>query len=137
MTPSQEITEICLFPLFEYLGTNFSKGSPVNSLDCTVGFENAGWLAGNTGNIFGALIQTSEQNAAQPNITSNATFSKVIGSVPDETVDTGRVANPFLGLSPSTFPSSSDTNLHLVDGGLGVRQFSLSFVQKATNAIYQ
>lgn len=114
--------ELCLLSFFEYLGTNFSKGSPVNPLTCTVGFENAGWLAGNTGNIFGALEQTAEQDAAQPNITSNATFSRIIGSIPDQIVDTGRVANPFLGLSPSTFPSSSDTNLHLVDGGLGVRQ---------------
>lgn len=30
-----------------------------------------------------------------------------------------QVANPFLGLSPTTYPATADVNLHLVDAGLG------------------
>ncbi|KAL8292316.1 hypothetical protein RQP46_001782 [Phenoliferia psychrophenolica] len=108
-----------LFVPIEYLGTKFESGKPSTPI-CMKGFDNAGFLMGCSGNIFGAPIQLAEGAINVSAISNSVEINKALGQVPDEKLDNGRVVNPFLGLSAATgFPATSDAELALLDGGLG------------------
>lgn len=122
----------------QYLGTNLTNGKPVNPLLCVEGFENAAWLMGCSGNIFGATAQIGESAVTQLDLSNNTALNSLLGQVPDNEVTTGRVANPFFGLDSATYPSSEEKDLYLVDGGLAgenVPFFPLIQPQRALDVI--
>ncbi|KAL8278897.1 hypothetical protein RQP46_008768 [Phenoliferia psychrophenolica] len=122
-----------LFVPIDFLGTKFENGVPSNSSTCVTGFENAAFLMGCSGNIFGAPVQIGANAANMSAITGNKTIMAAIGAVPDEKLDNGRVINPFLGLAASTgYPASADPELALLDGGNGGENIPLfPFMQKS------
>ncbi|KAK4703987.1 lysophospholipase, partial [Phenoliferia sp. Uapishka_3] len=131
-----------LYVPIEYLGTKFAAGTPANNKTCVTGFENAGFIMGCSGNVFGtALSETKPQlpltrrSTGDPvqlaesdaflNTTAlkiNGPINKALSNVPDQYLDNGRIINPFYGLAAETgFPPSDDAELAMTDGGLGVR----------------
>ncbi|KAL8279776.1 hypothetical protein RQP46_007871 [Phenoliferia psychrophenolica] len=136
-----------LFVPIEYLGTTFSNGqvssakqvSTVGSVQtlsspvCMTGFENAAFLMGCSGNIFGAPVQIGVNAANVSAISDSKEIMTALGAVPDEKLDNGRVVNPFLGLGASTgFPAANDAELALLDGGNGGENIPIfPFMQKS------
>ncbi|KAL8286878.1 hypothetical protein RQP46_003884 [Phenoliferia psychrophenolica] len=97
----------------EFLGTNFTNGSPANASTCVTGFQNAGFLMGCSGNFLGVPVQIFIQQAIQ----GSPEIMAVLDESPDRLVLDGRVVNPFRGLASDGFPATNNTELFLLDGG--------------------
>lgn len=99
----------------EYLGT------AANDTECTVGFDNLGFVLGTGSNLFGnsACVESNPFDEMQNVLEKLIDFLHDV----DEKLDFGRIPNPFKG-----FDGSGDEakevfyvdELYLVDGGIGL-----------------
>jgi len=117
------------FTNVKYLGSTLINGKPLVPGFCTLGFDNLGWVAGTTGDIFPSLctsLTTSGSNAVS---TANSSSNSLAGLIPIleqaitplETVIIpdlfSQLPNPFYKSSGSPTVSSS-AKLSIGDGGL-------------------
>jgi hypothetical protein len=107
--------DLSAFVDISYLGTNLVGGAPVTGQQCTVGFENAGFVLGTTSNIFGSAEALGA--AAMVPFLTNPAVGAVLANTPDNAVDTARYPSPFQGLNAGAYIESAQTELDLIDGG--------------------
>ena len=55
--------------------------------------------------------------AAGNGLSDNVAITGILGVVPDASIIAAVIPSPFQGLSPTTFPAGSESELNLVDGG--------------------
>ncbi|KAH9822303.1 lysophospholipase catalytic domain-containing protein [Melampsora americana] len=100
------------------LGTKLSAGLPQDKSKCCAGFDNAGFIMGMSSNIFTAYKYLLDS------------YFKLRRNLPIGTPEilTALVPNPFLGLGTGDYLEKGDEELHLIDGGLGLAQPSITEV---------
>ncbi|KAL8292573.1 hypothetical protein RQP46_001185 [Phenoliferia psychrophenolica] len=109
-----------LYAPIEYLGTPFHGGTPISNNDCMERFENAGFLMGCSGNVFGDIASEAEGTLNVTAIATDFFINEALSLVPDEYLDNGRIVNPFLGMAKDTgYPATADSELEMTDDGLG------------------
>jgi lysophospholipase len=110
------------FVVSEYLGTAFSDGKP--SGDCIVHYDQLGYVLGTSSNVFAAAC-----SALPANKTGAATATALVENLAELTAPgaPGVPEQAIFGLFPNPFEKlptsplvSSQTQLELVDGGVGV-----------------
>lgn len=107
------------FAPLQYVGTNFSSGSPRNNADCVTGFDNVGFVMGTSSTLFNEALTTING--------SNTTglFSKalqdgieaVLANVGKADDDIADYPNPFYNYHTDSNPYAVSKQLTLVDGG--------------------
>ncbi|MBW0470099.1 hypothetical protein O181_009814 [Austropuccinia psidii MF-1] len=91
------------------LGTRMYLGKPKNIKECTMDFDNAGFMMGISSNLFPAY-----KKILQSYLNWAISFGKYIPKSM-----TGIIPNPFLGLGSSEYHEKDAQELNLVDGGFG------------------
>ncbi|KAH9476207.1 Lysophospholipase 3 [Psilocybe cubensis] len=101
------------------LGSTPAFGTGPNKVDaqCFEGVDQAAYVAGISSSVFNYLNGTTNllpytQEGALINVI-NATFPSPVSV----RLDSAALPNPFKGVNPRTYPSSSESYLSLVDGG--------------------
>lgn len=94
------------------MGTAMTGGKPAAGSQCTVGFDNAGFVFGASSDIFGELGNTVVSDIVGNNPAVNA----LLGLIPDQYVDDALVPNSFQGLAAG-YAANAQSQLFLADGG--------------------
>lgn len=105
------------FVPLQYIGTNFSGGSPKTD-KCVTGFDNVGFVMGTSSTIFNAAIAGISPVVTQgwPKILQSA-ISGVLDAVGATNVDIADYPNPFYNYRSGSNRIAGDAELTLVDGG--------------------
>ena len=105
------------FAPLQYVGTNFTDGSPrIN--ECVTGFDNVGFIMGTSSSLFNTLITGVDGN-------TSSTWSKilqgaitgVLTAIGERDNDIADYPNPFYHYHDDSNPVTEDVQLTLVDGG--------------------
>ncbi|KAH9477310.1 Lysophospholipase 3 [Psilocybe cubensis] len=101
------------------LGSTPASGTGRNKVDaqCFVGVDQAAYIAGISSNVFNGLNTTTN---LLPFTQEGALISAINATFPSPVsvrLDSAALPNPFKGVNPRTYPSSSQSFLSLVDGG--------------------
>ena len=114
---SEDPTVFGFVPL-EYVGTNFTSGSPSTD-QCVTGFDNVGLVMGTSSSLFNSLM-TTVNRANTTGLFSNAlqeALAHVLTDVGSSGDDIADWPNPFYGYNNDTNPNAQSIQLTLVDGG--------------------
>lgn len=105
------------FAPLQYVGTNFSNGSPRTD-DCVTGFDNVGFVMGTSSSLFNTLITGVQGNTSSSwaKVLQGA-ISGVLTAIGEHDNDIADYPNPFYGYHGDSNPVTSDVQLTLVDGG--------------------
>ncbi|SMY19915.1 unnamed protein product [Zymoseptoria tritici ST99CH_1A5] len=107
------------FAPLQYVGTNFTDGSPRNNDECVVGYDNLGFVFGTSSSLFNAALTTlsgQNGNGAFSSLVVDA-LKGVLEKISSSEEDIADWVNPFFGYNNKTYKGSSDMMLTLVDGG--------------------
>ena len=100
----------------KYLGTNFTAGTIPSGDQCTIGFDNGGFVMGTSSTLFNQIILNLNQ-ASLSNTVKNI-LNDLLGTLGAKNEDIADYSpNPFYRYHPESNPSALATTLHLVDGG--------------------
>jgi lysophospholipase len=105
------------FAPLQYVGTNFTDGSPRTD-ECVTGFDNVGFVMGTSSSLFNTLITGVDGN-------TSSTWSKilqgaitgVLTALGEHDNDIADYPNPFYHYHDDSNPVTEDIQLTLVDGG--------------------
>ncbi|KAA8901927.1 lysophospholipase [Sphaerosporella brunnea] len=112
------------FTPLEYLGTNMTKGVPVEGDVCIRGFDNAGYVMGTSSSLFNQILLNLNSSGLQG--VSLELAQSVLTGLSTADYDIADYApNPFFGINPNSNPSSNTRNLTLVDGGEDLQNIPL------------
>ena len=105
------------FAPLEYVGTNFSDGSPRTD-QCVTGFDNVGFVMGTSSSLFNTLITGVQGNTSSgwDQILQSA-IQGVLTTIGEADNDIADYPNPFYNYHDEDNPVTSDIQLTLVDGG--------------------
>ncbi|GAB7337215.1 hypothetical protein MBLNU457_g2592t1 [Dothideomycetes sp. NU457] len=120
---------VSAFTNVKYLGSTLVNGKPLVPGFCTLGFDNLGWVAGTTGDIFPSLCSSLTTSGSSTLSTANSTGNDLTALVPilEEAIAPltpllipelfSQLPNPFY--KSSTSPTIAKmTQLAIGDGGL-------------------
>lgn len=110
-------TGISAFVQTKYLGSKLSNGVPVTEDTCVIHYDNLGYVFGTSSDIFAGVCELVPANMSSPDLAEQ--LEAMVASAHDPVRDDlyAVYPNPFANLSGSP-EVSSQTDLHLVDGGL-------------------
>ena len=109
------------FVATQYLGTNFTNGSPRTG-ECVTGFDNVGFVMGTSSSLFNTLL-TGISSASSSNLFSAAlqqAIQAILAAIGNADVDIADYPNPFYRYNNNNNnanPVTEDVQLTLVDGG--------------------
>ncbi|KAL7270413.1 Lysophospholipase 1 [Rhizina undulata] len=105
------------FTNLEYIGSAVTDGIPQTSGVCVRGFDNAGFILGTSSNVFSGALSDIEADISSTVLDDLLTAA--LSKVSTEHEDVANYnPNPFYGVSTTSSPFASATDLTLVDGGL-------------------
>lgn len=107
------------FAPLQYLGTNFSAGSPIDNDKCVTGFDSASFIMGTSSSLFNQgllLLNNSESSGAFQDALQSVLLStlEAVGKADNDIAD---YPNPFYHYHNDTNPNAESRQLTLVDGG--------------------
>jgi len=104
------------FVPMKYLGSNFTAGKIPSKDQCTIGFDNAGYIMGTSSSLFNRLMLQVDSSSLPSAV--KIVFNLLIHAIGFNSEDIADYSpNPFYKYHPSSNPSAQATTLHLVDGG--------------------
>jgi lysophospholipase len=104
------------FVPMQYLGTNFTNGSVVANDQCTIGFDNAGFVMGTSSSLFNQFLLQINSTSI-PDTLKNI-INKLLVDLGQDNDDIAEYSpNPFYKYNPNTNAGADNTSLTLVDGG--------------------
>ncbi len=113
----------------QYLGTNFTNGEIPDRGECTIGFDNAGFVMGTSSSLFNQFIlQINDANGPAKDVPSvlKDAVSKVLDKLGSANNDIAEYTpNPFFGYHNSTSRNAQSETLTLVDGGEDLQNIPL------------
>lgn len=114
------------FAPLQYVGTNFSAGSPRTN-QCVTGFDNVGFVMGTSSSLFNAVLTTvngTDTTGLFSSALQNA-LTGVLNAIGQADNDIADYPNPFYGWRNDTNRYSQDVQLTLVDGGEDLQNIPL------------
>jgi lysophospholipase len=116
------------FAPLEYVGTNFSAGSP-RSDQCVTGFDNCGFVMGTSSSLFNQILTTiNSTNSSGQGLVSTAVqdaLEAILANIGEDEDDIADYPNPFYQYHNSTNPYAVSEQLTLVDGGEDLQNIPL------------
>lgn len=107
------------FAPLQYVGTNFTAGSPRSTDSCVTGYDNVGFVFGTSSSLFNAILTTvngTNTTGLLSTALQNA-IEGILGAIGQDNNDIADWVNPFFGYENSTNINSGVETLTLVDGG--------------------
>ncbi|EME48389.1 hypothetical protein DOTSEDRAFT_141428 [Dothistroma septosporum NZE10] len=107
------------FAPLQYVGTNFTNGSPRNDERCVVGFDSVSYVMGTSSSLFNEIL-TTVNGANTTGLLSSAlqsALSAVLAPLGADNEDIADWVNPFVGYNNGSNLNSDVETLTLVDGG--------------------
>jgi lysophospholipase len=101
----------------KYVGTNFTDGTPRDTSECVVGFDNVGFVFGTSSSLFNAALATFNNTDSEIPSALRSVITNLLTAIGQEEVDIADWVNPFLGFNNQSNPNAADPTLTLVDGG--------------------
>jgi lysophospholipase len=109
------------FAPLQYLGTNFSAGSPLDDTKCVTGFDSAGFIMGTSSSLFNQgllLLNSTDAGSSGPfKDALQSTLLSVLSKLGKDENDIADYPNPFYKYNKDTNPNAASEQLTLVDGG--------------------
>lgn len=106
------------FAPLQYIGTNFSAGSPRDTDRCVVGFDNVGYVFGSSSSLFNSILTTvNGTNTTGWTHALQSVLEDVLKRIGKDEEDIASWPNPFIGYNNQTDFNDNEPDLHLVDGG--------------------
>jgi len=116
------------FVPLQYLGTNFSAGSPIDNDKCVTGFDSANFIMGTSSSLFnqGLLMLDNAESSGPFQDALQSTLQSVLGSIGKDQNDIADYPNPFYHYHNDTNPNAKSRQLTLVDGGEDLQNIPLN-----------
>lgn len=115
-----EDPNVSAFAPLQYIGTDYTSGSPTSDNACVTGFDNVGFVMGTSSSLFNSAL-TTVNSAKTTGLFSSAlqsAISAVLSSIGQDNNDISVWPNPFYHFSPNNANQNADSHtLSLVDGG--------------------
>lgn len=107
------------FVPLQYIGTNFTGGTPVSNNSCVQGFDNVGFVMGTSSSLFNAILTTVNGTQTTGLFTSalQSGIENILTNVGQANYDIADYPNPFYNFNGGTNQYASSQQLTLVDGG--------------------
>lgn len=107
------------FAPLQYLGTNYSAGSPIDKTKCVTGFDSASFVMGTSSSLFnqGLLLLNSSESSGAFQDALQSVLQSVLQSIGEDENDIADYPNPFYHYHNDTNPNAESRQLTLVDGG--------------------
>ncbi|KAL7274818.1 Lysophospholipase 1 [Rhizina undulata] len=104
------------FTNLEYIGSAVTDGVPNVSGECVRGFDNAGFILSTSSNIFSEFFADIEAEISSTPL--DDLLTEALSNVSATHVDVANYnPNPFYGVSKTSNPFASATDITMVDGG--------------------
>lgn len=107
------------FAPLQYVGTNFSAGSPIDSDRCVTGFDSASFVMGTSSSLFnqGLLLVNNSETSGAFQDALQSVLESALSAVGEADNDIADWVNPFYHYNNDTNPNAESRQLTLVDGG--------------------
>lgn len=108
------------FAPLEYVGTNFTGGSPRSNSECVTGFDNVGFVFGTSSSLFNSIVTTVDSTdntgGAFSGIVLKA-LQSIVSDIGEDNDDIADWVNPFYHYNNGSNVNAPSDTLTLVDGG--------------------
>lgn len=107
------------FAPLQYVGTNFSAGSPIDNDRCVTGFDSASFVMGTSSSLFnqGLLLVNNSETSGAFQDALQSVLESALSAVGEADNDIADWVNPFYHYNNDTNPNAESRQLTLVDGG--------------------
>lgn len=124
---SHDPTVFGFVPL-QYLGTNFTAGSPRDDDRCVTGFDSASFIMGTSSSLFnqGLLMVNNTETSGAFQDALQSVLQNTLEAIGRANNDIADYPNPFYHYNNNTNPNAESEQLTLVDGGEDLQNIPLN-----------